>query len=94
MIVQDGRPDDFFSRLKSRLLMELHVDSSGKLGLGRCGYELSMEAASESTKSRHDTLHIDNHGIRHACGHSQLLAQEVAGHGHALTHECLISSAA
>ena len=31
--------------LKSRLLMELHVQSPGELGFGRGGYELGVEAA-------------------------------------------------
>ena len=92
--VLDGRFDDGLGVLTGTLGMELDEVGVRDLGNGRGGDELGMEALGQRAQCRENALYVHHDGLAGAGQHHVLLAQEVAGHGDAVTHGDLVAGAA
>ena len=92
--VLNGHLDDRLGVVTGVLGRELDELGVGHPADGRGGDELGVEALGEGSQCGEDALHVYNNGFAGAGENHVLLAQEVTGHGDAVTHGHFVGGAA
>ncbi len=93
-IVIYHRSEDFLGRVHGVAFVELHMGGAFNMGSGVGGDNFGMVALGDLGQPLHDALDIDHHSLHRAGDDGQLLLQEIAGDGHAVTHQYLVGGAA